>query len=30
VQARRNTANIDSWLAKLDNKSVNQQEVQES
>lgn len=30
VLARRNTANLDSWLAKLDNKSVNQQEVQES
>ena len=30
VLARRNTANLDSWLAKLDNKSVNQQGVQES
>lgn len=30
VLARRNTANLDSWLAKLDNKSLNQQEVQES
>lgn len=30
VLARRNTANLDSWLAKLDNKNVNQQEVQES
>ena len=30
VLTRRNTANLDSWLAKLDNNSVNQQEVQES
>jgi bifunctional DNase/RNase len=30
VLARRNTANLDSWLAKLNNKSINQQEVQES
>ena len=30
VLARRNTANVDSWLAKLDKKNVSQQEVQES
>ncbi len=29
VLARRSTANLDSWLAKLDGKSINQ-EVQES
>ena len=31
VLARRNTAHLDSWLAKMDNdKSANQQEVRES
>jgi len=30
VLSRRNTANIDSWLAKLDNKTGNQQELRES
>lgn len=31
VLARRNTAHLDSWLAKMDsNKSTNQQEVRES
>ena len=31
VLARRNTANLDSWLAKLNNKSTNNtQEVRES
>ena len=30
VLARRNTANLDSWLAKQDKNSVNQQEVRES
>ena len=30
VLARRNTTNLDSWLAKIDHKSVNQQEVKES
>lgn len=30
VLGRRSTANLDSWLAKLDSKSVNQQEVRES
>ena len=29
VLARRNTANLESWLAKQDQKSSNQQEVQE-
>lgn len=30
VLARRNTANLDSWLAKLNDKNINKQEVQES
>ncbi|HEU4500149.1 MAG TPA: bifunctional nuclease family protein [Nitrospira sp.] len=30
VLARRNTANLDSWLAKQDKNSLNQQEVRES
>lgn len=30
VLARRNTANLDSWLAKQDKNSMNQQEVRES
>ncbi|HLZ33668.1 MAG TPA: bifunctional nuclease family protein [Nitrospira sp.] len=30
VLTRRNTANLDSWLAKLDSKNINQQEVRES
>jgi uncharacterized protein len=30
VLARRNTANLDSWLAKQDKDSINQQEVRES
>jgi hypothetical protein len=29
VLARRNTANLESWLAKQDQKSSNKQEVQE-
>jgi len=30
VLARRNTANLDLWLAKQDKNSMNQQEVRES
>lgn len=30
VLARRNTANLDSWLAKQDKNSLNQEEVRES
>jgi len=30
VLARRNTANLDLWLAKQDKSSMNQQEVRES
>jgi len=30
VLARRNTANLDLWLAKQDKNSLNQQEVRES
>ena len=30
VLARRNTANLDSWLSKLNDKNVNKQEVRES
>jgi bifunctional DNase/RNase len=30
VLARRNTANLDLWLAKQDKNSINQQEVRES
>jgi len=30
VLARRNTANLDSWLAKLDSAAVKQPEVKES
>jgi len=30
VLARRNTANLDSWLAKLDNTQLNHPEVRES
>ena len=30
VLARRNTANLDFWLAKQDKNSMNQQEVRES
>ncbi len=30
VLARRSTANLDSWLSKLDNKNASQQEVRES
>ena len=30
VLARRNTANLDSWLAKQDKNNLNQEEVRES
>ena len=30
VLARRSTANLDSWLSKLDNSAASQQEVRES
>jgi uncharacterized protein len=30
VLSRRNTAHLDSWLSKQDNKSINSQEVRES